>query len=176
MVGEPGRVFMNGSRMDRCDRERILTFSVMFGVSLAVFVASSVGCSSQQSDQTVAVSESVDGATAAQNDPENRSSLTPTDAQRLSKLIEQSRNNLALRLNVKAAVITVVEARYVVWPNASVGCPKPGYVYIQMLTHGVLIRLKVNDRIYQYHSGVRGPAVLCENPAPIDPPSKSEER
>lgn len=162
--------------MDRYHRNRIPTCSVMFVVSIAVFVAFSPGCSSPRLDQTVAASESMDGATRVDDDPANRSSQSQTDAQRLSKLIEQSRNNLALRLDVKATAVTVVEARHVVWPNASVGCPKPGYVYIQMLTQGVLIRLKVNDRIHQYHGGVRGPAVYCENPAPIDPPSKSQER
>lgn len=113
----------------------------------------------------MAASQYPDGATEIV--PKNRLSASQTDAQRLTELTEQSRKDLASRLKVKPATITVIEARHVVWPDSSAGCPKPGYFYTQMLTPGVLIRLKVNDRTYQYHSGRRGAAVYCEKPTPL---------
>jgi hypothetical protein len=94
----------------------------------------------------------------------------------LNKLVDGARADLAHRLNVDEGDVSVVEARHVMWPDSSAGCPSPGYEYMQVLTEGVLIRLEVGDRIYPYHAGTRGPAVLCETPAGDSPPSLYEER
>ena len=51
------------------------------------------------------------------------------------------------------AQIVLIEFRYVTWPDASMGCPQPDMVYIQIPMDGAMIRLQVDGKIYQYHTG-----------------------
>ena len=110
--------------------------------------------------------------------------LPPSDPG-LQNLIEKAKTDLAQRLAISINEITLVEAKSVVWPDASLGCPQPGMVYIQVPEDGLLIRLQVGDQIYPYHSGGFRDPFLCEqiykdpNPPPkIDffnlTPSKSD--
>jgi hypothetical protein len=112
---------------------------------------------------------------AAVNSISAQSASAVSYGQRLEALIAQSRNDLASRLQIDPAKITVVEARQVRWPDSSTGCPEPGFEYMQTLVEGALIRLTALDQTYQYHAGPVGDAVLCEHPSPVDPPSLFEE-
>lgn len=87
--------------------------------------------------------------------------LLPDDAG-LQDLIEKTKTDLAGRLAISVNEITLVEAKSVVWPDASLGCPQPGMVYIQVPEDGLLIRLQVGDQIYSYHSGGFRDPFLCE--------------
>jgi hypothetical protein len=80
------------------------------------------------------------------------------------RVLEQAREDLAARLSVEKGRIELVEMRRVTWPDGSLGCPRPGMAYTQMLQDGWLIRLKVGDRIYEYHSGLDSAPFLCEPP------------
>jgi len=144
------------------------------GASVLAVIAISVGCSAPEGDDLTAVGEYDETANGGerQTGPTQRQ----TAAQRLNELVEQSRADLASRLGVDAAAITVVEARHVLWPDGSAGCPMPEYDYIQMLTEGVLIRLNAEGRTFHYHSGVAGPAVYCAKPSSAAPPSKFVEK
>jgi len=93
---------------------------------------------------------------------------------RLSELTRQSIADLAGRLGIDQSEIVVVEARQVIWPDNSAGCPEPGFNYLQVLTEGVLIRLRFGEHIFQYHGGRSGPAFLCEKPSSRDPESRYE--
>jgi hypothetical protein len=73
--------------------------------------------------------------------------------------------DLARRLNIDQGSITVLEGRAVVWPDGSLGCPRPGMVYPQVQQDGALIRLSAQGREFRYHSGGSRPVFLCENPA-----------
>lgn len=71
--------------------------------------------------------------------------------------------NLAGRLMVPAREIRVVEVQAVTWPDTSLGCPKPGMMYAQVLTPGYLIRLKAEGRVWEYHADSRRQLViLCD--------------
>ncbi len=144
-------------------REKFPLSVVIFGFWL---VTSLNGCSVSQQEQAMADAQRKDNAMLIGKSAKIRTSPRQTRLQRLDQLRQQSRSDLATRLHLDEAAITVVEARPVVWPNSSAGCPKPGYMYTQMLTEGVLIRLQARGRIYHYHTGAKGPAVFCKNPAP----------
>jgi len=148
------------------------------GASSAVLLvfAFTAACASPQQDQVAAAGQQPEDTPFNDLQADEQWRRNQSYSQRLSELIEQSRNDLASRVNVKAAAITVVEARYVVWPDSSAGCPMPGYEYMQMLTEGVLIRLEAGSRTFHYHSARSGPAFLCEKPAALDPPSRFEEQ
>ena len=79
--------------------------------------------------------------------------------------VTQARQDLAKRLNLPEANIEVVEAKTIVWPDSSLGCPQPGMMYAQVLQDGLLIVLRANQKLYEYHSGGNQPPSLCEKPA-----------
>lgn len=85
----------------------------------------------------------------------------PADAG-LQNLIDKAKTNLANRLSISVDQIVLREATSVVWPDASLGCPQPGMVYIQVPEDGLLIKLQVGDQIYPYHSGGFREPFLCE--------------
>ena len=69
--------------------------------------------------------------------------------------------DLAARLSVNPAAITVQVVEPIEWPDASLGCPQPGMMYAQVITPGYRIVLEVNGKSYEYHTGGAGIA-HCE--------------
>ena len=84
----------------------------------------------------------------------------------LESLINKANEDLAQRLSISITEIDLVEAKEVVWPDASLGCPQPGMMYAQVLTNGYLIMLEVNGRLYEYHTSRGTEIIFCENPMP----------
>ena len=82
----------------------------------------------------------------------------------LQRLVDRATDDLALKTGIDKTDIDVVEAAYVTWANSSMGCPKPGYQYLQVLTNGSRIVLKADNKIYHYHSGKDYPPFHCQNP------------
>ena len=74
-----------------------------------------------------------------------------------------AKRDLASRLSVTEEEIVLVSIDAVEWRDSSVGCPQPGYMYLQVITPGYRFVLCVDDTTYEYHSA-RGAdqAVLCE--------------
>ena len=85
-----------------------------------------------------------------------------SEAQRPGSFADAARKDLAQRLKVSLDAIEIEEAKTVVWPDGSLGCPKPGLVYPQVLVDGALVRLRHGGRTYDYHSGGSRPPFLCE--------------
>ncbi len=79
----------------------------------------------------------------------------------MAALVQQARADLAARLAIPPDAITVKSEQEVEWPDSSLGCPKPGMMYAQMITPGVLIVLEANGKTYEYH-GSRVRVSLCE--------------
>jgi hypothetical protein len=90
---------------------------------------------------------------------------TPT-VPNLQDLIEKAKDDLARRLSISMAHISLLEARDVVWPNSSLGCPQPGMLYADVLTPGFLILLSADNQEYEYHAGKGSDVFYCENPLP----------
>jgi hypothetical protein len=80
----------------------------------------------------------------------------------MEPLIQMAKEDLAKRLGVPEAEIVVLEARAVLWPDGSLGCPQPGMAYIQIPFDGGLIRLEVDGQEYNYHTGGPDGPFLCE--------------
>ena len=88
---------------------------------------------------------------------------TPPDPD-LGRLTTEAAEDLAAQISFPVDQIEVLEARAVIWPDAGLGCPRPGMRYRQVPTDGALIRLRAGGRVYEYHSGGRRGLFLCERP------------
>jgi hypothetical protein len=74
--------------------------------------------------------------------------------------------DLAKRLSIDPADITVVSAEEVTWSDSSLGCPKPGMMYAQVLVEGSRIVLEANGTRYEYHAAGGKPPFYCDTPKP----------
>jgi hypothetical protein len=96
--------------------------------------------------------------------PETPTPGTPSPETPESGPVGQAKADLAKRLGVAAAEVTVVSSDEVTWPDGSLGCPEPGMHYTQALVQGSRIILEAAGKQYHYHSGGTRPPFLCENP------------
>ena len=80
----------------------------------------------------------------------------------LNKMVMLAKKDLAHRLSIEEEQIKLLEVREVTWSDASLGCPQPGMKYKQVPQDGLLIRLSVAERVYNYHSGGNRGPFLCE--------------
>lgn len=74
--------------------------------------------------------------------------------------------DLAQRIGVDPAAVTIVSAEAVDWPDGSLGCPQPGVAYLQVITPGYRLVLAANGQEYNYHAARDGEFFLCENLPP----------
>ena len=79
-------------------------------------------------------------------------------------LVEKAKQDLAGRLSLPVAGISLVESASVTWPDSSIGCPAPDMMYAQILTPGYRIILSAGDKHYEYHTGHNQAVVFCANP------------
>ena len=86
----------------------------------------------------------------------------PTPPPGMESLIEKAKEDLAQRLSVLITKIDLIEAKSVVWPDASLGCPQPGMRYKQVPEDGALIILQAQGTTYEYHNGGTRGLFLCE--------------
>lgn len=75
--------------------------------------------------------------------------------------IAAAKQHLAARLSRSEMEIALGKVEYVEWRDASLGCPKPGMVYAQVITPGFRIILLTDGITYEYHSDLAGRIVPC---------------
>lgn len=92
--------------------------------------------------------------------------MDPPSNPAIDDLIDKAVQDLSERLGIEPDEITLVEAREVVWSNASLGCPQPGMAYADVLTSGYLIILNANNFEFEYHAGKKSEVFYCQNPEP----------
>lgn len=57
--------------------------------------------------------------------------------------------------------VQVLQATAQQWRDASLGCPRPGMMYAQVITPGYLIEVKAGGKVYEYHTDTNQSVVLC---------------
>ncbi len=72
-----------------------------------------------------------------------------------------AKRDMASRLGVPIEEVRVVQVEAVEWPDASLGCPEPGKMYIQVITPGYRIVLQAAGKTFEYHTDRGSRAVLC---------------
>ena len=74
--------------------------------------------------------------------------------------------DLSNRLGVNQDDVELVSLQEVTWRDGSLGCPEAGMSYIQALTAGQQMILRVNGQDYYYHSGKNSVFNYCGDPQP----------
>lgn len=80
----------------------------------------------------------------------------------LQRLVEMAKEDLATRLSIAVDEIDLIEAKAVVWPDSSLGCPQPGMQYLQVPEDGAFVILQARGLNYEYHTGGSRGLFLCE--------------
>jgi hypothetical protein len=80
-------------------------------------------------------------------------------------LVDRASQDLAQQLSLKAEDITLVGVEEVEWRNSSLGCPRPGMNYLQVITPGYRITLEAQGKRYEYHTDQSSRVVRCDNPS-----------
>jgi len=94
--------------------------------------------------------------------PRNSAIVAPPLGPALTAMVDDSRADLARRQSVALEDVALVAVWTVVWPDGGLGCPRPGMVYPQVQVDGLLIRLRIGERTFDYHTDGRKPPFLCE--------------
>jgi hypothetical protein len=76
-------------------------------------------------------------------------------------MIEAMRSDAATRAGVAASAVKLESVLGVTWRDASLGCPRPGMVYPQVLVPGWRVRIVAGGKTYSYHAGRRGNWAWC---------------
>lgn len=80
-----------------------------------------------------------------------------------AQAIEAAKERVASKSDISTEEVEVVSVEPVEWSDASLGCPKPGHAYAQVITPGYRIKLRAGDRVHEVHTDRSGrAAVLCE--------------
>ena len=87
----------------------------------------------------------------------------------VEKFVALSKKDLANRLRVEAARITLVRTEEMLWLNSALGCPQPGKVYTAGRVPGFQIWLDVEGTEYIYNTDFNGTLILCPELNPHAP-------
>jgi hypothetical protein len=75
--------------------------------------------------------------------------------------VRLAREDLARRLGLDPRAVKVVSVREVDWRDTSLGCPKPGMMYAQVITPGYRVVLEADGQAYEYHTDRGARVVAC---------------
>ena len=74
---------------------------------------------------------------------------------------------LAAELDISPEEVTVLSFEPVEWSDASLGCPQPGMMYVQVITPGYRFLLEAEGREYEVHTDRTGQSVVvCQSASP----------
>jgi len=76
--------------------------------------------------------------------------------------IDAALADAAAHLGVSSAALKVDQVEPRQWGDSSLGCPKPGQMYSQIVTPGFVIVISGPGKQLEYHADTRGHVVLCQ--------------
>jgi hypothetical protein len=74
--------------------------------------------------------------------------------------LQDAAGRLSLATGAGDMHVQQVDARQ--WPDSSLGCPRPGVMYSQIVTPGYLIVISAAGKQLEYHADSRGRIVFCQ--------------
>lgn len=82
-----------------------------------------------------------------------------------SALMQAILTDAATRLGVGADQVVIAAIEPVDWPDTSLGCPKEGEFYAQVITPGYRVTVVSDGQRLEYHTDRAAHFVLCESPS-----------
>ena len=76
--------------------------------------------------------------------------------------VRRAIEDLGKTIGERSAAIRLLRVEAVQWSDTSLGCPKEGMVYAQVITPGFLVVLEAKGRAYEYHTDADSFVTLCE--------------
>lgn len=70
----------------------------------------------------------------------------------LPQPVRQALERAAADAGVPASQATLLDYDRVEWPNASLGVPRPGMLYAQVITPGYRVRIDIAGRVVTFHT------------------------
>ncbi len=83
-----------------------------------------------------------------------------------SKEVGRAREALSAALGQPASSFTLISAHAIKWQDSSLGCPKPGMSYMQVIVDGHRVVLSDKQQKYNVHLGPRQAMVCPSNDIP----------
>jgi hypothetical protein len=80
--------------------------------------------------------------------------------------VQKAVADLMARLAVPVTAVKVVSVDQKMWPDSSIGCPKPGQGYLTVIVPGYQIILEASGKKFDYHADDKGTVFLCEQAVP----------
>ena len=78
------------------------------------------------------------------------------------KLVARARRDAARRAGVSSDKISVKVVEAVTWPDSSLGCPRKGRAYAQVLAPGYRLVLSAGAADFEYHTDGRRRVLFCQ--------------
>src|SRR5574338_808152 len=76
-------------------------------------------------------------------------------------MVQMSIDYLHEKFSLAADSVSVNEVTPMTWPDASLGCPKKGVLYIQAVTPGFQILLEADGHLFTFHTDEDSIVTLC---------------
>lgn len=86
---------------------------------------------------------------------------TMTAEETMQKMISLAKASLAQKLGVSDDSISLAGAEHTLWSDSSLGCPRKGVMYLQVITPGYTISLEAGGQVYIYHTDETQNIVFC---------------
>ena len=99
---------------------------------------------------------------------------SPTLPPELQSAAQQAVDILTRALDVSPDEVTILSVQRVQWSDSSLGCPKPGMMYAQVITPGYLVKAEARSEVHEIHLNDRGSGLVCP-PDMAKPPIRVEE-
>lgn len=77
-------------------------------------------------------------------------------------MVDLATATLAQDLGISEDEISLIRIESVEWNDGSLGCPKPGESYLQVIIPGYLIELEAQGTLYEYHTDMERQIVRCD--------------
>jgi hypothetical protein len=100
---------------------------------------------------------------------EARAPSAPVRGEAPDHLVAKVVDDLVKRTGADHSAVEVLRSEAVVWPDGSLGCPRPDQMYTQALVRGYRIVLGVSGKEHDYRVAERGWFVRCEGGRLVDP-------
>ena len=122
---------------------------------------------------TILIATLLVGGCSSETDTSGARAVSPEgDVTELSgadkSIAELAVETLAEHLNIPIASIEVDTVRAVDWPNSAVGCPEPDRAYLDVITPGHKVTLRVDGVLHFVHEA-KGRAMVCESKKSVSP-------